>query len=78
MPEGAPVDLANLTRVQVIGVFPIVSIVGYDEDGKPIREDVSKPGIANLDPAETNINALYQAGLVKPAPAEAKTKAKEG
>lgn len=68
-------DLANLTRVQVVGIFPIVSITGYDEDGKPTREDVSKPGFALLDPAETNIPALTQAGLVKLAPAEAKTKA---
>lgn len=70
-------DLASLTRVQVVGIFPIVSIAGYDADGKAQREDVSKPGHALLDPAETNIGALVEAGLVKLAPAPA-AKAKEG
>lgn len=82
----------HLVRVEVTGIFPIVSVTGYrdveeqqftgdgrplfDGDGNPvvtivsvpITEDVSKPGFAMLDPAETNIRALVKAGLVKIAP----------
>jgi len=90
----------HLVRVEVTGIFPIVSVTGYrdeeevqfdgdrplfDSEGQPVvkvvrvaeTEDVSKPGFAMLDPAETNIRALVRAGLVKPAPQKkpvAKTK----
>lgn len=82
----------HLVRVEVTGIFPIVSVTGYrtedeyhfDADGRPeydaegnpvftsvtfpTTEDVSKPGFAMLDPAETNIRALVKAGLVRIAP----------
>ncbi len=34
-------DLAHLTRVQVTGIFPIVSITGYDADGQPIYQPIA-------------------------------------
>lgn len=90
----------HLVRVEVTGIFPIVSVTGYrdeeevqfdgnkplfDSEGQPVvkvvrvveTQDVSKPGFAMLDPAETNIRALVKAGLVKLAPQQkssAKTK----
>lgn len=90
----------HLVRVEVTGIFPIVSVTGYrdveeyqfddegsplfDADGNPVfvivrvpvTEDVSKPGFAMLDPAETNIRALVRAGLVKIAPLKKPTAAK--
>ncbi len=85
-------DLSHLVKVEVTGIFPIVSVTGYrdeeevqfsgdgkplfDGDGNPVvtlvrveeTEDVSKPGIALLDPEKTNIRALVRAGLVKVVP----------
>lgn len=56
----------------------------YDADGQPrmknlrvaVTQDVSKGAVAYLDPAETNIPALTQAGLVRLMPKK-KDKGKE-
>jgi len=36
MPEGGRVDLSHLIRVEVVGVFPIVSVTGYREDDEVV------------------------------------------
>lgn len=53
---------------EVCGTFPIEE---RDKDGRHVR-DVPPGGTVELDDAYTNIPALVQAGLVKPAKAAAR------